>query len=102
MNRRVGTAGRTAKIALRLYVAARSPNSLRAIANINSICRKHLGGCKMIEIIDVLEDPLRTLRDGVFVTPTLVRVSPAPMRRMFGDLGDTARVLDTLGIDTTP
>ena len=62
---------------LRLYVAGESPNSLRAIANLQAMCREYLGsGCRL-EIVDILEDPLRLFTDGVLVTPTLVTPTAA-------------------------
>ena len=35
----------------------------------------------------------------VIAAPTLVKLSPAPVRRIIGDLGDTARLLHGLGIE---
>jgi circadian clock protein KaiB len=85
-------------LTLRLYVAGQSPASLRALANLNAICREHLDDATTIEVIDVLEEPLRSLDDGVLVTPTLVRLAPTPVRRVIGDLSRTVVVLDALGI----
>jgi circadian clock protein KaiB len=83
---------------LRLYVAGESPNSLRAIANLKAMCRANLGERCQIEIVDILEDPLRLFSDGVLVTPTLVKASPGPAWKMVGDLHDTEKVLLALGV----
>lgn len=83
---------------LKLYFAAGSPHSVQAIYNLQQICRKHLGGAYKLELIDVLREPARALRDEVLVTPTLVMVSPEPGAILIGDLSPTAAVLDALGL----
>lgn len=83
-------------LALRLYVAGNAPNSVLAMANIRIICDKHFAGDHEIEIVDLLLHPERALTDGIIVTPTLVRLRPAPVHRVIGSLADTPQVLLTL------
>jgi circadian clock protein KaiB len=85
-----------AGLVLRLYVAGHAPNSLRAIANARAICDEHFASGHEIEIVDLLEQPRRALADGIIVTPTLLKLSPLPVRRMIGNLSDTRQVLLTL------
>jgi len=82
---------------LRLYVAGSAPNSLRAIANAKAICEEHYYACHELEIVDLLEQPERASSDGIIVTPTLLKVSPLPARRLIGNLNDLNQVLLTLG-----
>ena len=84
---------------LRLYVAGGAPNSVRAIANLATICKEHLQSAFKLEIVDVLKSPLRALADGVLVTPHLAKLSPAPAARIVGNLSDHASVLNALGIE---
>jgi circadian clock protein KaiB len=51
-----------------------------------------------LEIIDVLEYPLRALADGIVVTPSLAKMSPSPAAKIVGNLSDKASVLRALGI----
>jgi circadian clock protein KaiB len=88
---------KTGKVRLRLYVAGSSPNSSRAIANLNAICAEHFLAGHELEIVDLLKYPLRALADGIVVTPTLLMLSPLPVRRVVGNLSDTSRVLLALG-----
>lgn len=88
----------TTVIVLRLYIANNAPNSVRAMANLEAICLEHLKDAFKLEIIDVLEHPRRALDDGIVVTPSLARVAPAPVRRVFGTLSDKRSVLRALGI----
>ena len=85
------------ELLLRLYVAGESPNSLRAIANLQAICGTFFADNCRVEIVDILEEPLRLFADGVLVTPTLVKASP-PGWKMVGDLNETAKVLLALGV----
>ena len=83
---------------MRLYVAGNLPNSVEARANLRAICADYALDDGWIETVDVLEEPLRALDDGVFVTPTLVRISCSPLR-IVGNLSDRARVAQLLGLE---
>jgi circadian clock protein KaiB len=78
---------------LRLYVAAKTPRSLRALANLKKLCEEHLEGRYHIEVIDLAENPELAASHQIVAIPTLVRELPPPMRRIIGDLSNTERVL---------
>jgi circadian clock protein KaiB len=78
---------------LRLYVAGQSPKSLRAFANLQTVCEEHLAGQYEIEVIDLVENPSLAQSDDIVAIPTLVRRLPEPLRKVIGDLSDTERVL---------
>lgn len=88
----------TTVIAMRLYVAGRAPNSVKAIANLEAICRRYLADGYKLEIVDVCEQPRRALADGIIVTPSLTKVGPTPTSIVIGNLSDTGRVLAALGL----
>jgi circadian clock protein KaiB len=81
-----------------LYITDSGPNSIRAVANLESICKEHLRDNFRLEIIDVLEYPLRALADGIVVTPSLAKLSPLPAATVVGNLSDRSGVLRALGI----
>lgn len=83
---------------LRLYVAGSTPQSSRAIANLKAICEKHLKGQHDLVVVDLYEQPDRAAGDQIMVAPTLVRISPMPVRRLIGDLSQTERVLAALDL----
>jgi circadian clock protein KaiB len=87
---------KTETLRLRLYVAGQAPNSVRAIDNATALCQAHFASTYELEIVDVLDDPSRALADGILVTPTLVKLSPLPVRRVIGNLSDTQQVLVAL------
>ena len=87
-----------AAVVMVLYVTDSGPNSVRAVANLKAICKEHLKDNFRLEIIDVLEYPLRALADGIVVTPSLAKLSPSPATTVVGNLSDKVGVLRALGI----
>ncbi len=91
---------RRAKFKFRLYVAGDAQNSVQAVANLKALCRAHLLERHEIEIVNVFREPKRALADGIFMTPTLVKLAPAPApRRIVGNLSQTQPVLQALGLE---
>jgi circadian clock protein KaiB len=88
----------TSSFKFRLYVAGDTQNSAQARANLAVICRDYLSGKYEIEIVDVLKEPKRALDDGIFMTPALVKLGPAPAQRLVGTLSQTEIVLLALGL----
>ena len=92
----------TTVVVMRLYIAGRAPNSVKAIANLEAICREHLKDSYKLEIVDVCEHPRRALDDGILVTPSLAKLSPTPGAHVIGNLSDTSSVLAALGLQMAP
>jgi circadian clock protein KaiB len=80
-----------------LYVASDAPNSVAAALNLKTALAEHPGHDVIVEIVDVVMDPDRGFRDGVLVTPMLVRVAPLPERRILGNLHNATLLLTVLG-----
>ena len=91
---------RRAMFKFRLYVAGDAQNSTQALANLGALCRAHLPDRHEIEVVDVFRQPQRALADGIFMTPTLLKLAPSPVRRIVGSLSQTQPVLQALGLDT--
>jgi circadian clock protein KaiB len=88
----------TTVVVMALYITDSGPNSVRAVANLEAICRENLQGNFRLEIIDVLQYPLRALADGIVVTPSLAKLSPLPVATVVGNLSDRSGVLRALGV----
>src|SRR3954467_1487079 len=78
---------------LRLYVAGQTAKSIRAFANLKTLCDTHLKGRYQIEVIDLLDHPDLARGDQIVAIPTLVINLPKPVRQIIGDLSDTDKVL---------
>jgi circadian clock protein KaiB len=88
-----------AELVLRLYIAGNSASSRRAEQNLHGIEALIRSEGWRIEIIDVLSKPELAEEAGVIATPTLSYEHSVRPRRIVGDLSDTRRVLDFLGIE---
>lgn len=82
----------------RLYITGNAPNSVLALANLSALCERHLADRHHIEVIDLLNHPERALLDGVYMTPTLVKIAPVPELRIVGSLSDSVPILASLGL----
>lgn len=87
---------------LRLYVTGKTPNSLRAIANLKDLCDKYLSGRYDLQVIDIYQQPTLAEEDQIVATPTLVKELPPPLRKLIGDLSDRDRVLVRLDLQPVP
>ncbi|MFA6247121.1 MAG: circadian clock KaiB family protein [Mucilaginibacter sp.] len=85
---------------LRLFITGASPNSIRAVENIKSICDEYLKDRYQLEIIDIHQQPQLAEGEDVIAVPLMIKKSPYPERRMIGDMSDTQRVLKGLGLAT--
>lgn len=83
----------------RLYVAGDALNSAQAVSNLTALCRAHVVDRHEIEVVDVFREPQRALADGIFMTPTLVKLAPSPTRRIVGTLSQTQPVMQALGLE---
>jgi circadian clock protein KaiB len=84
---------------LLLYVAGMNVRSTQAVANIRSLCEKHLPGEYALEVINLYEHPAAARSEQIVAAPTCIRQRPLPVRRVIGDMSNTARVLS--GLDLT-
>lgn len=86
------------RFVLRLYVAGMTPSSMRAVACVRALCAKYLRGRCDLKVVDVYQQPSLAAQDHVCATPTLLRISPLPLKRLTGDLSGEGRVLAGLDI----
>jgi circadian clock protein KaiB len=84
-----------------LYIAGNLPNSVQAVSNLKRICTDHLLKDYQLEVVDVFREPQRGLRDGILVTPTLVKLEPKPKQIVMGNLSDVSLVLHSISWDST-
>jgi circadian clock protein KaiB len=83
-------------IVFQLFVAGEESHSKMAVNNLRKICDSHLKDRCKIEIVDVFKSFDLALKNRVFLTPALIKVSPGPRITVFGNLRDMSEVLKTL------
>ena len=98
----INEADGTAIYQLRLFVAGTSGRSQRAMENLRRICGERLPSRYDLEVIDIYQQPELASRYQVIAAPTLVKLAPGPLRRIIGDLSETARVLRGLDLPADP
>jgi circadian clock protein KaiB len=87
---------------LRLFVTGATPVCSRAVASIRTFCEKFLKGRYSLEVVDVYQQPDLADEQRILATPTLVRLSPLPFRRLVGNLSDPERLSVALGLSPKP
>lgn len=90
------------KYVLRLYITGTTPRSLRAIANLRQILTTQVDDLYDLQVIDIYQQPQAAAEHQIIAAPTLVKLSPEPVRRIIGDLSDNDRVLKGLEIEPRP
>ncbi|MHB1844933.1 MAG: circadian clock KaiB family protein, partial [Deltaproteobacteria bacterium] len=80
----------------RLYGAGASPQSSVARARLTRFAAERPD--VQLEVVDALAEPARALADAIVVTPTLLRIAPQPIHRIFGNLTGVEDLLAALGL----
>jgi circadian clock protein KaiB len=82
-----------------LYITGENIHAQAAIKNLQRICETAMTEECEVQIVDVLQQPEEAETHYIIATPTLVKLSPAPTRRVIGDLSDLPKVLSALGLE---
>ncbi len=86
------------KYILCLYIANLGDRSIEAIKNIKKICDENLEGRYQLDVVDLRLQPDLAREGQIVATPTLVKESPLPLRRLVGNMSNTKRVLTALDL----
>jgi circadian clock protein KaiB len=78
---------------LQLFVSSDNLATEKTLASIHQILEEGLTSPYTLKIIDISKYPEQAEKYQVSATPTLVRVSPEPIRRIIGELDDFQRVI---------
>ena len=81
-----------------LFVTGATPNSMRAISNIKAICEKYIKGNYSLEIVDIYKQKEIAAKIQIVALPMLIKVLPLPQRKLIGDMSNTKKVLEVLGL----
>lgn len=76
---------------LHLFIAGPSPRADAGLRNLLAICTHHLPGRYSLVVVELQQHPERAQQDSILGVPGLVR-------RLVGDLSQTDRVLNALGL----
>ena len=82
----------------RLYIAGREVGSARVEPDVREALDACLPEGYVLDVVDIRAQPGRAQADRVLAVPTLIRVSPQPVRRAVGTLRGAARLAEVLGL----
>jgi circadian clock protein KaiB len=81
---------------LRLFVAGHNANTERILQTLHQMLEQSLRYPYTLKVVDVFKHPDQAELYQVSATPTLVRAWPQPVRRLVGDIDNTAKILQLL------
>ena len=81
---------------LRLFIRSDRSNTEQILSSIHQLLETGLNSPYSLKVIDILKHPQKAISHQVTATPTLLRVSPKPARRIVGQLDDIQRVLNII------
>ena len=85
---------------LKLYVVQESQKSIVLIEKLKRILEEEFKDQYSLEIIDAMKNMEMMEQDRIMATPTLIKCSPEPGRRIIGDLNEKEKVFLGLGLST--
>jgi len=83
---------------LKLFVSGASPNSVKAINNIQRIMELHASGNYNLQIIDVYQEKAVAQTEQIVALPMLIKKRPLPEQRLIGDMSNELKVVRGLGL----
>ena len=69
---------------LRLYIIGCSSSSNELIVKLTTLLDARYKKYEL-EVIDILKNPQQTIADNILASPTLIKVSPLPEKRIIGN-----------------
>ena len=81
-------------IELQIYITAGTSNSEQALTQLRAALENKPSGRFRLEIVDLKQEPLRGLIDGIVAIPTLQKKNGLQTERLIGNLSDKV-VLDS-------
>ena len=85
---------------LRLYILSNTASSEAAITNLNAVAETYRVRHFELEVIDVRDEPLRALNEGVLMVPLLILTTDKGECELVGDLSDTEVLLKAFGLNS--
>ncbi len=81
----------------KLYVVQSSPRTTVIVDKLIVTLNDAFNDRYTLEVIDVFENTEMAESDGILATPTLIKISPGPRKRVIGDFRDREKVFTGLG-----
>ena len=86
----------TSNYIFRLFVSGHNIDTERTLQILHRLLEQSLGHPYTLKVIDIFKHPEQAEANSISATPTLIRISPQPIKRIVGELDDVERVLKLL------
>ncbi|MEW6088887.1 MAG: circadian clock KaiB family protein [bacterium] len=86
------------KYIFRLYISGEKEESKHLVEKLEEIFKKQLNINAELNIVDILKDPRAAEEDKILIVPTLIKISPIPVKKIFGDFSNEKIVLSYLDL----
>ena len=87
------------KLHFRLYIIKGPSRYKIIIKKLNKFLKEFYHNNYTLEIINILEHSELAVKDKIFATPTLIKLSPPPIKKVVGDLNDKEKLKVCLEIE---
>jgi len=77
----------------RLFISGSNNTAEQTLGHIHQLLEEGLTSPYTLKVIDICQNPEQALIHQIFVTPTLIRVAPNPIKRIVGQFDDIPRIL---------
>ena len=81
---------------LHLYISSNDSSAESTLSSIHQILEEGLTSPYTLKIIDIAKNPEQAVAHQILITPTLIRISPKPTKRIIGQLHDIERILNII------
>ena len=81
---------------LHLYISSNNPHTEQTLNSIHQLLEDGLTSRYTLKVIDTAKNPEQAVAQQILTTPTLIRVSPKPMRWVVGSLDNLQRISDII------
>jgi circadian clock protein KaiB len=81
---------------LHLFISSEDKSAEQTLANIHQLLENGLTKPYTLKIIDITKNREAAATQQVWLTPTLIKVQPQPVRKIVGDLDDIEKIIKIL------
>ena len=81
---------------LQLFISSNNASVEQTLSNIHQLLEERLTNSYTLKVIDVAKHPEQAQIHHITATPTLIKVSPKPTRRIVGPLDDIQRIFNII------
>ena len=84
----------------KIYIAGHNSRNRELIATLKEVCTELFLSNHQIQVIDILKSPKEAEKQKVLATPMIVRVVPAPEKRIIGDFREAGKATQAINFLT--